>query len=127
MEVEGNLRIDKWLWAVRIFKTRSKAAEACKKGKVLIQDIAIKPSRIVNLEDIVVVKKTPVIYSYRVLKLLGKRLSAKLIEGSYENLTPKEEIEKLMNNKLVGNIYRERGSGRPTKRERRIIDKYRDV
>lgn len=122
MQTEENLRIDKWLWAVRIFKTRSQAAEACKKGKVLIDSIQVKPSRVLKVGEIVYVKKLPVIYQYKVLGLLGKRQSAKIITDYVEDITPEEEKSKLDITRHAGFEIRDRGIGRPTKRERRLID-----
>ena len=116
-------RIDKWLWAVRIFKTRNQAGDACKKGKVSVNNITVKPSYTVRTGDVVYIKKLPVIYSYKVKKVLEKRLSAKLIGEYVENITPEKELQKLEVNKYVFFIKRDRGSGRPTKKERRIIDK----
>ena len=116
-------RIDKWLWAVRIYKTRNQAGDACKKGKVSVNNITVKPSYTVKTGDVVYVKKLPVIYSYKVKKVLEKRLSAKLIGEYVENITTEEELQKLEVNKYVFFIKRDRGSGRPTKKERRIIDK----
>ena len=118
-------RIDKFLWAVRIFKTRSLATDACRKGKVIIDEIQVKPSRVVKEDDVIHVKRNPVVYSYRVKKLLGKRLSAKLVVDYVENITPEEELQKL-EVKETFFIKRDRGSGRPTKKERRIIDKLRN-
>ncbi len=119
---EENLRIDKWLWAVRIFKTRSQAADACKKGKILIEEIAVKPSRIIKKGEIVFVKSPPVIYQYRVLGLLGNRQSAKVVVDYVEDITPEEEKVKLEIKRFTGFEIRDRGIGRPTKRERRLID-----
>ena len=116
-------RIDKWLWAVRIFKTRSQASDACKKGKIIVNNIAVKPSYAVKTGDIVFVKKLPVIYSYKVKYVLEKRLSAKLIGEYVENVTPDKELQKIEANKFVFFIKHDRGSGRPTKKDRRIIDK----
>ena len=122
MEHDKNLRIDKWLWAVRIFKTRSQASEACKKGKILIDDIQVKPSRVIKIGEIVCVKRPPVIYQYKVLGLLGKRQSAKIIVDYVEDITPEEEKVKLDMQRFAGFELRDRGIGRPTKRERRLID-----
>ena len=119
-----DLRIDKYLWAVRVFKTRSLATDACRKGKVIIDEVQVKPSRIVKEGDVIQVKRNPVVYSYRVKKLLGKRLSAKLVVDYVENITPEEELKKL-EVKETFFIKRDRGAGRPTKKERRIIDKLR--
>ncbi|MDA3953071.1 MAG: S4 domain-containing protein [Bacteroidales bacterium] len=122
MNHEENLRIDKWLWAVRIFKTRSQAAEACKKGRVLIDDVQVKPSRVIKVGEIVFLKNPPVIYSFLVKGLLGKRQSAKIIVDYVEDITPEEEKLKLEMKRFSGVEVRDRGIGRPTKRERRLID-----
>jgi len=119
----GGIRIDKYLWAVRLFKTRSLATEACKKGKVIIQGVSVKPSRTVTRGDIITLKRMPVIYTYRVLEPLGKRVSAKLAGQYVEDLTPEEEKNKLLTATMPGAFgVRDRGMGRPTKKERRIID-----
>lgn len=122
MEHENNLRIDKWLWAVRIFKTRSQAAEACKKGKVLIDDVQVKPSRVIKVGEIVHVKRLPVIFQFKVLGLLGKRQAASIVVDYVEDITPEEEKLKLDIQRYEGYELRDRGVGRPTKRERRLID-----
>ncbi len=120
------MRIDKYLWAIRVFKTRSLASEACSSAKIFIDNQAVKPSRNVNIGDIIQVKKTPVTYSYKVLQLLDKRVGAKLVETYAIDITPKEEIEKLDLMKMNAQAVRDRGTGRPTKKDRRIIDKYFD-
>jgi ribosome-associated heat shock protein Hsp15 len=125
MLIDREVRVDKWLWAVRVYKTRSQATEACRKGRVLIEGQAVKPSRILKVNETVQVKKSPVLYSYRVLGLLGKRLSAKAIREFVENITPEEELAKLRVRDSFF-ISREKGAGRPTKKERRIIDKLRE-
>jgi ribosome-associated heat shock protein Hsp15 len=124
MLIDREVRVDKWLWAVRVFKTRSQATEACRKGRVSIEGQPVKPSRVLKIKDVVKVWKSPVTYSYRVLGLLGKRLSAKAIQEFAENITPVEELDKL---KMRDSFYivRDRGAGRPTKKERRTIDKLR--
>lgn len=122
MQHEENLRIDKWLWAVRIFKTRSQAAEACKKGRVLIDDVQVKPSRIIKPGEIIFVKRPPVTYQYKVLGLLGKRQSAKIASEYVEDITPDEEKIKLEMKKHTGFEIRDRGVGRPTKKQRRLIE-----
>ena len=122
MLIDKNVRIDKWLWAVRIFKTRNPAAAACRKEKIIIGDQVVKPSRVLKVEDIVQVKKAPVLYSYRVKGLLSKRLSARLVQEYCENITSESELGKL---KARDSFYvvRDRGMGRPTKKERRTLDK----
>jgi len=124
MLTDKQVRIDKWLWAVRIFKTRNLATEACKKGKIIIDDQPVKPSRVVKPNDVVNVKKPPVLYSYRVKGLLGKRLSASLVQEYYENITPESEFEKLKVKETFF-VVRDKGAGRPTKKERRIIDNFK--
>ena len=124
MLIDREVRVDKWLWAVRIYKTRSQATEACRKGRIQIGDQPVKPSRILKINEIIRVKKPPVNYSYRVLGLLGKRLSAKAVQEFVENITPAEELDTL---KIRDDFYivRDKGAGRPTKKERRILDKLR--
>lgn len=127
MGSEKDLRIDKWLWAVRIFKTRSQASEACKKGKVLIDDIQVKPSRVIKVGEIVIIKRPPVNYQYKVLGLLGKRQSAKIAAEYVEDVTPESEKEKLEIQRFSGFELRDRGVGRPTKRERRLIEQLKKM
>jgi ribosome-associated heat shock protein Hsp15 len=122
MQHEKNLRIDKWLWAVRIFKTRSQAAEACKKGRILIDDVQVKPSRVLKIGEIVFVKRPPVTYQYKVLGLLGKRQAATIVAEYVEDITPEEEKVKLEMKRHAGFEVRDRGVGRPTKKQRRLID-----
>jgi ribosome-associated heat shock protein Hsp15 len=119
------VRIDKYLWAVRVFKTRSLATEACKKGKVLVDEIAVKASRTVKSGDVIRVKKMPVIYSYRVKETIEKRVGAKIVHNHVEDITPAEELAKL---EMQDDFYikRDRGTGRPTKKERRLLDDISD-
>ncbi|OFX22633.1 MAG: hypothetical protein A2041_11415, partial [Bacteroidetes bacterium GWA2_31_9b] len=113
---------DKWLWAVRIFKTRSQAAEACKKGRIVMNDVQVKPSRIIKVGELVIVKRPPVTYQYKIKGLLGNRQSAKIVVDYVEDLTSEEEKAKLDMKNHIGFELRDRGVGRPTKRERRLID-----
>lgn len=117
-------RIDKWLWAVRIYKTRSIAAEACKKGHISIGERSVKPAHLVKVGDIVKVKKSPITYSFRVLKVAENRVGAKLVPELMENITPQEQYEILEMSKISGFTDRMRGTGRPTKKERREIDRF---
>lgn len=117
------LRIDKWLWAVRLFKTRSLASEACKSGKVSIGNIKVKPSREVKFEDVIVIHSTPMIRTVKVKGLTENRVSAKLVENYLEDLTPEEEYLKLKLKKEINYELRPRGLGRPTKKERRLIER----
>ena len=118
------VRIDKWLWAVRLYKTRSLATEACKKGKVLIQNVAVKPSRTVKVGEIVQVRQNPVIYSFKVIALAQNRMNAKLIPGFMENVTTPDQLELIELAKIAAQSGRARGTGRPTKKERRELDEY---
>lgn len=122
----SDIRIDKWLWAVRIFKTRSQAAEACKKKRVYLNGIETKSSRTIKINDIIEVKKLPVLYRYKVIDLLEKRVSAKLVVNYVEDITPEQEVIKLDLMRMDSSGSRNRGAGRPTKRERRILDKWQD-
>lgn len=124
MSLMGEVRVDKWLWAVRIFKTRTIAAEACKKGRVMIDGVVVKPSRNVKVGDIVDVRKPPVTFSFKVLALADKRMGAKLVPGFMENVTAPDQYELMELNKLSGYIDRQRGTGRPTKKERRDLDQF---
>ncbi len=117
------VRVDKFLWSVRIFKTRSMASEACRRGKVIINNIQAKPSRIVSRNDIIIIKKLPGIYTYKVIAPLEKRIAPKMIADFIEDITPEEEKTKLYIKNSLANGYRQKGTGRPTKKERRHINK----
>lgn len=117
-------RIDKWLWASRIFKTRSIAASACKNGRVTIKGVNVKPSHMIKTGDIISVKKPPVTYSFKVLQCIEQRVGAKLIPGIYENVTDEKQYELLEMSRISGFVNRARGTGRPTKKERRSLDAF---
>ena len=121
------VRIDKWLWAVRIFKTRTIAAEAIKKGRVIIGGVAVKPSRMIRVGDVVQVRKPPVTFSFKVLALSDKRMGAKLVPQFMENITPPDQYELLELNKISGFVDRQRGTGRPTKKDRRDLEQFTDL
>lgn len=121
------VRLDKWLWAVRIFKTRSDAAEACRTNKISVNGSSAKPSRDIRIGDTVAVKRGALTYSFRVVGLISSRQGAKLVEQYVENITPKEELDKLNIPKETIFVSRERGTGRPTKKERREIDEMMDA
>ena len=106
-------RIDKWLWAARIYKTRSIAADACKNGRITINGVNVKPSHTIKAGEVVSVKKSPITYSFKVLKPIEQRVGAKLIPEVYENVTDAKQ-------------YRARGTGRPTKKDRRQMDAFVD-
>lgn len=120
--MEQGIRIDKWLWAVRIFKTRSLASDACRSGKVKIVDQVVKPSREVKTGDTISISLAPMIKTIKVIAPIGNRVSAKLVPGFMEDLTPESEYQKLKRLNDTGFEFRERGAGRPTKRERREIE-----
>ncbi|NDV64820.1 RNA-binding S4 domain-containing protein [Bacteroides sp. 224] len=117
-------RIDKWMWAVRIFKTRTIAAEACKKGRITVNGALVKPSRMVKSSDIIQVKKPPIIYSFKVLQAIEKRVGAKLVPEMMENVTTPEQYELLEMSKVSGFVGRARGMGRPTKKDRRSLEDF---
>lgn len=117
-------RIDKWLWAARIFKTRSIAADACKNGRVTIGGVNVKPSHTVKAGETVSVRKPPVTYSFRILKPIEQRVGAKLIPEVYENVTTADQYEFLEMNRISGFVNRARGTGRPTKKDRRAMDAF---
>lgn len=117
-------RIDKWLWAARIFKTRSIAVDAIKNGRVTIQGVNVKPSRMVKEGEVVNVRKPPVTYSFKILKTIEQRVGAKLLPEIYENITPPDQYELLEMNRISGFVDRQRGTGRPTKKERRALDEF---
>ena len=120
------VRIDKFLWSVRIFKTRSIASEACRRGRIVINDIQVKPSRCVVRDEIITVKKLPVVYTYRIIQPVENRVSANIVNNYIEDLTPEQEKIKLDIRHAGFSGYRERGSGRPTKKERRSLDRLTD-
>ena len=117
-------RIDKWLWAARIFKTRSIAVDAIKNGRVTIQGVNVKPSRMIKEGEVVSVRKPPVTYSFKILKTIEQRVGAKLLPEIYENVTPPDQYELLEMNRISGFVDRQRGTGRPTKKERRALDEF---
>lgn len=117
------VRIDKWLWSVRFYKTRNLAIDACKAGKVKIDGNSVKPSRIVKEGDIISLSQGPLNKTIRVKQLLHNRISAKLVPDFVEDLTPVEEYERVEFMKEFNAERRERGIGRPTKKDRREIDR----
>ena len=119
-------RIDKWLWAARVFKTRSLAADACKNNRVTINGVNVKPSHTIKAGEIICVKKSTIIYSYKVLKCIEQRVGAKFIPEIYENVTDAKQYELLEMSRISGFIDRARGTGRPTKKERRALDSFVD-
>ena len=120
-------RIDKWLWATRIFKTRSIATAACKKGRVCFDGIAVKPSRTIKVGDTISVRKPPITYTYSVIGLVQNRVGAKLVPNYLKNITSPDQYELLEMVKINGFIDRQKGLGRPTKKDGREIQKFTDA
>ncbi|NLX65984.1 MAG: RNA-binding S4 domain-containing protein [Bacteroidales bacterium] len=118
------VRIDKWLWAVRIFKTRTVASEACKKGRVMIANVAVKPSRNIRVGDVIEVKKPPITFSFKVLALADKRMGASKVPEFMENITSSDQYELIELSRISGFVDRQRGAGRPTKKERRDLEQF---
>ncbi|MCG8700699.1 MAG: RNA-binding S4 domain-containing protein [Bacteroidales bacterium] len=119
------IRVDKWLWCMRIFKTRTMASDACRKSRVLVEGMPVKPSRDVSIDDVIIVRKPPVIHTFRVKNLVNNRLPAKKVPEYMEDLTSSDELDKLKVKETIV-FYRERGTGRPTKKERRDIDRLKN-
>ncbi len=122
----NEVRIDKWMWATRIFKTRTIAVEACKKGRISINNVTIKPSRMIRIGDVIDVRKPPITYSFKVLDLTQNRVGAKLVAQYLENVTSPEQYELLELSKISGFVNRAKGTGRPTKKDRRSLDEFND-
>lgn len=119
-------RVDKWLWAMRVFKTRTIATEACKKGRVMMGGTTVKPSRTVKVGDVIDVRKPPVTYTFRVKQLAPNRLGAKLVPEYLENITAPDQYELLEMTKISGFVDRRKGLGRPTKRDSREMSRFRE-
>ena len=117
-------RIDKWLWAARIFKTRTIAAAACKKGQITLRGTQLKPSRIIKVGDVIEVRKPPITYSFKVLQAIERRVGARLIPEILEDVTPPQQYELLEMSKISGFVNRATGTGRPTKKDRRSLDEF---
>ena len=126
MAEKHTTRIDKWLWAVRIFKSRAMATAACVGGKVKIDGTTVKASRNIQKSDIIQVRRGVVKYLYKVRRIANKRMGAKLVENFMQDLTPDEELSKLKSAQKQPLQTRANGQGRPTKRERRNMDKFRE-
>lgn len=120
----GEVRIDKWLWAVRVFKTRSLATDACKMNRVSINGQLTKPSRLVKEGDVISVRKPPIEYSFKVLRVLNNRVGAKLVPEYMVNVTPKEQYDILELQRLSRFVDRAKGLGRPTKKDRRDMESF---
>lgn len=120
------VRVDKWLWAMRVFKTRTIATEACKKGRVIMGGVPVKPSRAIKEGDIIDVRKPPITYTFRVKATTQNRLGAKLVPDYLENLTPQSQYDLLEMTRISGFVDRRKGLGRPTKRESREMSRFKE-
>ena len=120
----NEMRIDKWMWATRLFKTRTIAAEACKKNRISIGGVHVKPSRMIKIGEIVDIRKPPITFSFKVLSLAENRMGAKSVSQFLENVTSPKQYELLEMNKISGFVDRARGLGRPTKKERRDLEQF---
>ena len=118
------VRVDKYLWAMRIYKTRSIATDACQCGRVKMNGVEVKPSRMFHVGDIFTVRKGPITYTYRILQLWGNRLGAKVVPSYLEDITPPEQLELLELARYAAQSGRDRGTGRPTKKDRREIEQF---
>ena len=123
---DGEARIDKWLWAARIFKTRTIAADACKNGRVTLKGERVKPSRNIKVGDVIDVRKPPLTYTFRVKRAIENRVGAKLVPEIMENITSPDQYELLEMTRISGFVNRAKGTGRPTKKDRRMIDDFTD-
>ena len=119
-------RVDKWLWAMRVFKTRTIATDACKKGRVMMGGVAVKPSRGVKPGDVIDVRKPPITYTFRVKALAPNRLGARLVPDYLENITPQAQYDLLEMTRISGFVDRRKGLGRPTKRDSRELSRFRE-
>ncbi len=124
--MKSEVRVDKWLWAMRVFKTRTISTDACKKGRVSISGSAVKPSRTIKVGDVIDVRKPPVTYTFRVKALTENRLGARLVPEYLENITPQSQYELLEMTRISGFVDRRKGLGRPTKRDGREISKFKE-
>lgn len=122
--MKDEVRIDKWMWATRIFKSRTIAVDACKKNRIMIGGVNVKASRMIKVGDIIQVRKPPIVYSFKVLALTERRMGAKLVSEYLENVTTPDQYEILEMNKISGFVNRSKGMGRPTKKDRRDLDDF---
>lgn len=125
-EEKQEVRIDKWLWSVRLFKTRTLAIDACKKGRVMINNMPVKPSRMIKRDEVIQIKKAPIIYSFQVIDLIERRVGAKLVPDYMKDVTPPSEYQILEMSKVSGFVDRAKGTGRPTKKDRRDLEQFTD-
>lgn len=122
----NEVRIDKWMWATRIFKTRTIATDACKKNRVMINGVNVKPSRMIKVGDVIQVRKPPITFSFKVIGLVQNRVGAKLVPEYLENVTTPDQYEILEMSRISGFVDRAKGLGRPTKKDRRELEQFVD-
>ena len=120
----SEVRIDKWLWATRVFKTRTIATDACKLGRVTIDGMNVKPSRVVKVGEKISVKKPPITFTFEVLALLNNRVGAKLVPNYLKNITTPDQYELLEMARISGFVKRQKGQGRPTKKDGREMKEF---
>lgn len=119
-----SLRVDKFVWFVRLAKTRSQSSEAISKGKVKLNQEQVKSSKEVKVGDRIYIHKNTAVFSYKIIQLLDRRVGAKLVQDYIIDITPDEEVEKYKAYQISQSVYRENGSGKPTKKDRRNIDEF---
>ncbi len=124
LKINNQARLDRWLWAARIFKTRTVAANACKNNRVTKGNVSLKPSSMVKIGDVISVKKPPIVYSFKIKNCIEQRVGAKLVALVYENVTEAKQYELLEMSRISGFVDRAKGTGRPTKKERRALDTF---
>lgn len=122
----NEVRIDKWLWATRIFKTRTIATDACKLGRVTMNGTNVKPSRLIKAGDVIAVRKPPITYTFEVLAVLNNRVGAKLVPNYLKNITTRDQYELLEMVRIDGFVRRQKGLGRPTKKDGREMKEFTD-
>ena len=123
MQNNNNIRLDKFLWSVRLFKTRALSSKTCTRKKVKVNNLVAKPSKLINIDDVVEINKKHILYKYKVIDLINSRVSAKLVCKYILDITPETEIDKIRIREIYPKVIREKGLGRPTKKERRILEK----
>ena len=123
MQNNNNIRLDKFLWCIRLFKTRSLSSKICTRKKVKVNNLIAKPSKLLNIDDIIEIDKNHIFYKYKIIELINSRVSAKLVSKYILDITPETEIDKIKIRKIYPKVVREKGLGRPTKKERRMLEK----
>ena len=123
MENKNTIRLDKFLWCVRLCKTRSISSKLCTRKKVKVNNLVCKPSKNINIDDVIEINIKNIYYKYKILGVLTNRIGPKVVEKYILNITPEKEMDKLKINTIYPKIYRKKGMGRPTKKERRILEK----